>query len=254
MRELIASGMLYAGGVTLLVGLVCVVRPVRFLKIRTRRAAAVLAAVGLLLCLGAVAIPAKLHRVASRERRIDDYAPAYQFAERHTIRVHAPAGRVAQAIRKVTAREIRLFRLLTWLRAPRPPGRPGRESILAPSPDRPILDVALGSGFILLAEEPREVVLGTLLGPPVVRPAADADIPRLYAAFDRPGYAKAVMSFALADAGRGWTLVTTETRVYATDPAARRNFAGYWRAIYPGSALIRRMWLQAIKRRAEGRP
>jgi hypothetical protein len=40
------------------------------------------------------------------------------------------------------------------------------------------------------------------------------------------------------------------THVFATD-TARRRFALYWRIIYPGSAFIRRMWLQAIKRRAE---
>jgi len=28
----------------------------------------------------------------------------------------------------------------------------------------------------------------------------------------------------------------------------------YWRVIYPGSALIRRMWLRAIKKRAEALP
>jgi hypothetical protein len=36
-----------------------------------------------------------------------------------------------------------------------------------------------------------------------------------------------------------------------TDRAYRRVFAAYWRVIYPGSALIRRMWLRAVKRRAE---
>ncbi len=46
-------------------------------------------------------------------------------------------------------------------------------------------------------------------------------------------------------------LVTAETRVYATDASARRRFARYWRVIYPGSALIRRRWLRAMKRRAE---
>jgi len=40
------------------------------------------------------------------------------------------------------------------------------------------------------------------------------------------------------------------TRVFASGPAARRRFAAYWRVIYPGSALIRRMWLRAIERRA----
>jgi hypothetical protein len=38
--------------------------------------------------------------------------------------------------------------------------------------------------------------------------------------------------------------------VFANSPWARRGFAAYWRVIYPGSALIRRMWLRAIARRA----
>jgi hypothetical protein len=49
-------------------------------------------------------------------------------------------------------------------------------------------------------------------------------------------------------------LVITETRVYAGTPAARRRFAIYWRFIRPGSGIIRRSWLEAIKRRAEGKP
>jgi len=34
----------------------------------------------------------------------------------------------------------------------------------------------------------------------------------------------------------------------------RQRFQLYWRVIYPGSALIRRMWLRAIKQRAEALP
>jgi hypothetical protein len=45
--------------------------------------------------------------------------------------------------------------------------------------------------------------------------------------------------------------VTTETRILGTDAAGRRNFGLYWRVIHPGSAFIRRMWLAAIKKRAE---
>jgi len=35
--------------------------------------------------------------------------------------------------------------------------------------------------------------------------------------------------------------------------AARRSFAVYWRIIHPGSDIIRRMWLRAVKLRAEGK-
>jgi hypothetical protein len=43
--------------------------------------------------------------------------------------------------------------------------------------------------------------------------------------------------------------VTSETRILATDEAARSAFTRYWRIIYPGSALIRVLWLDAVERR-----
>jgi hypothetical protein len=51
---------------------------------------------------------------------------------------------------------------------------------------------------------------------------------------------------------RGGSLVTTETRVHATDRNPVRRFGVYWRIIQPWSAVIRRMWLRAIDRRATG--
>lgn len=62
------------------------------------------------------------------------------------------------------------------------------------------------------------------------------------------------MNFFVTDAGDGASRVVTETRILATDAAARRRFGLYWRVIYPGSALIRVMWLRAVKRRAEQAP
>jgi len=59
------------------------------------------------------------------------------------------------------------------------------------------------------------------------------------------------MNFNVEDAGGGMSRLVTQTRVAATDAEAERAFARYWRVIYPGSALIRRMWLRAIKARAE---
>ena len=65
-----------------------------------------------------------------------------------------------------------------------------------------------------------------------------------------PGFTLAAMNFLVLPDASGGSLPTTETRVFANAPAARRRFAAYWRAIYPGSALIRRMWLRAVERRA----
>jgi len=61
------------------------------------------------------------------------------------------------------------------------------------------------------------------------------------------------MNFLIEQRGAG-CVVTTETRVQATDARTERRFRLYWTLIYPGSTLIRRMWLRAIQRRAEVRP
>lgn len=259
---MLGSVLLYAGLVLGFVGLVTVVRPLRWLGIPSRRRAAALLITGGLLVMVAAMMPARTMRITQPRTHLDAMVPAWQFSERHEIRIHADPARVEQAIRSVTAREIRLFRLLTWIRNPRLPGSRQRESILAPSADRPILDVALKGGFMVLAEEPhRELVFGTLvLVPAELRKLPREELLRLrreftpakFQALDKPGYAKAAMNFRLEDEGNGWTLLTTETRVFATDDPARRRFAAYWRAIYSGSALIRRMWLRAIRLRAEG--
>jgi hypothetical protein len=178
---------------------------------------------------------------------LDDILPEFQFGEFHEVRVRAPAAQVFRAIRPVTAREIRFFRLLTWIRSPSLGAR--RESIVAPSPNVPILEVALRTGFVLLAEEPdREIVFGTMLcrrfpGLARIGPAA-------FAAFSEPGYCKVAMNFRVTPQEAGFVRLTTETRILAVGSAASRQFAAYWRMIYPGSALIRRMWLDAIHRRA----
>ena len=61
------------------------------------------------------------------------------------------------------------------------------------------------------------------------------------------------MNFVVTQDGASGSVVSTETRVYANSPSARRRFAAYWRVIYPGSAILRRMWLRAIQRRATRR-
>jgi hypothetical protein len=202
----------------------------------------------------ATSLPAPEKKIAERTTVLDNFVPAYQFAESHAIRIAAPRQRVFAAIRDVTANEITLYRTLTWIRRF---GRPGREDILNPPRDEPLLAVATRSGFIKLAEEPgREFVLGTLVvTPPRWRPTKDKKLtPDDFKSLHAPGFALAAINFRVEDAAEGETLVTTETRVFAMDDSAKRKFAAYWRVIYPGSALIRVMWLRAIRRRAEKMP
>jgi hypothetical protein len=231
----------------ILLGLASLVRPLRFLGIRTRMTGAVVGAAGLAALVLGLMLPVTPPRLPGAGMALDEVLPVYQFGEHHEIRVAAPPERVLAAARAVTAGEIRLFRLLTWLRSPRLPGR-GRESILNPSAERPILDVALRSGFVLLREEKdREIVFGAVVCcGPRMPPRSAQEFHALQGSL-----ARAVMSFYVEDAGGGVSRLVTQTRIHATDAAAQRRFAAYWRVIYPGSALLRVTWLRAIRSRAE---
>lgn len=245
-----------------LLGFVGLLRPSRRLGMPTRRRAGLIYLVGLAIAATGALLPARERRAAVANSRLDEVIPVWQFDERHETPIRASPAAVEAAIHAVTAREIGLFQLLTWLRNPRLPGRDEPESILAAPADQPILAVALRSGFLVLAEElGRELVFGSVvLAPASLRALPPAELVRLRAEFTPekfraladPGFAKAVMNFRWTDEGNGWTRLTTETRIFATDSSAERRFAAYWRLIYPGSSLIRRTWLTAIRRRAEG--
>jgi hypothetical protein len=243
--------LVYVALAAIFLGAVSVVLPLRWIGIASRPHAVAALFCGVVCFLIGVNLPAPEKRIAERTTVLDDFAPAYQFAESHTIRIAAPRERVFTAICDVTANEITLFRTLTWIRRF---GRPGPQSILNPPPDEPLMAVATRAGFMKLAEVPdQEIVLGTLVvAPPGWRPNKDKrPAPEDFKALHAPGFAIAAINFRVEDAAKGETVLTTETRVYAMDASTKRKFAAYWRTIYPGSALIRLMWLRAIRHRAE---
>lgn len=266
--NLLGTILVYAGFVSLFIGGVSVLRPLTFLGIWTRFQGVMLITGGMLVFLVGVSLPAREQR-ETPATRLDEFVPAYQFGEFHSIRIRAPRERVYAALQQVTADDITLFRTLTWIRRF---GRRTPESILNAPGDKPLLEVAQQTSFLKLAEEPgREIVLGTLVAAPKGTRLKKDPTPEDFKALQSPqkqnpntesteagaqssqrtGFAPAAINFRLEDAGEGETLLTTETRVYATDEPTRKKFAAYWRVIYPGSALIRAMWLRAIRNRAE---
>ena len=198
------------------------------LLIRRRRAGRVFVIYAVTAIVIALAWPALIQSTDPNASHLDRVMPQFQFSERHTIHVDAPPERVYRAIRAVTAGDIRFFRMLTAIRRL---GRPLPAGILHAPENEPILDLATRTSFHWLADDPpRELVVGT-------RVARDTE---------------AAMNFLVTPDARGGSNVSTETRVHATTDSATRMFKIYWRVILPGSDIIRRSWLQAIKRRAEG--
>ena len=240
-----ASAFVYVAAVVAAAGVLFAVKPIRRLGVTKRSRGLALAAVGGLLVVAGLCLPATETRVGQVTSRLDEFAPAWQFREIHTIRIPASPERVFAAIKRVRADEIRFFHTLTWIRRG---GRQAPPGILNAGQGEPIIDVALANGFVSLADDPpRELVIGTVVvAPPGTRGTLT---PQVFRQALPPGFALATMNFLVTPDGDGHTLVSTETRVFANSAAARRRFAAYWRSIYPGSAIIRRMWLRAIQRR-----
>ncbi len=242
------SAVVYLGVVVALAGLVLLARPIASLGVASRGRALVVFGAGLLLAVVGLILPARESRTIRAGTRLDEFAPVWQFAEFHSARIDADPRRVYETIKQVRADEIRFFQALTWIRRG---GRRLPKNILDAGDREPLIDIATENGFVRLADDaPRELVIGTVvLAPPGTRGRLTPDT------FRRPlppGFALATMNFLVTPDGPNASRVTTETRVFANSLSARRRFAAYWRVIYPGSAIIRRMWLRAIERRAVG--
>ena len=235
----------WTGFVVGVAGLVLVAKPIPRLGVTNRADASVVMALGVLLSVVALTVPARQRQSDSPDNELQRIMPRYQFNEHHYAYIDARHNVVMDAVRNVTANEIRLFRTLTWIRRG---GRTLPEGILNAGSDAPILDIATRNGFVWLHQAKNEIVVGTIIARP--HGARDTLSAELFTRELPPGWTLATMNFFVVSLGPGRSYVTTETRVYANSDRRCRQFAAYWRVIYPGSALIRRGWLGAIERRA----
>jgi hypothetical protein len=177
---------------------------------------------------------------------LDDVMPDYDVHEVHDVWVPAAPREAYDAVKEVTAGEVRLFGPLMRVRTF------GR-SVRAFDPGAPLLGEMLKIGFVPLGERAGDEIalgaIGRFWSPTGNRPVPTPD----FASFSEPGYAKAAMNFTVAPEDGG-SRITTETRIVGTDAEATRKFRRYWQLIRLGSGAIRRSWLKAIRRRLERSP
>jgi hypothetical protein len=155
--------------------------------------------------------------------------------------------RVLEAVRNVSLADMPLAVFLMRLRSI------AGGVFTASEPDQsPVLNFEPGGGFLPLdVSNPNELVFGMTGRPWSNEPPPDVITPEQFLAFHDPGHIRVAFDIRVVDEGNGKIVVSTETRTLGNDDEARRVFARYWRIIYPGSAIIRRVWLDAIITRAE---
>jgi hypothetical protein len=182
-------------------------------------------------------------------RALDDVLPRFEFSERHERRIDATPDQAWEALQTLGMRDVLFTRVLMGIRTV-PARLTGGPRVRGG--DRPLIEDFVEGGFAVLAERDREMVLGVVgqFWHPRQTPAVEVTDAVTFAAFDKPGFAKAAIDFRV-EPTTGGTQFMTETRIHATDAAARRRFGLYWLIIRPGSGLIRRDLLRAVAQRAE---
>ena len=181
------------------------------------------------------------HLRARAPMLFDDLVPDPHFREQHHTIVRAPKALVRRAAEEWQPAESWLWRVLLLgrgLGAPRGTLRQWAEA----------------NGFLCFADTEDEVVYGQAGRFWSLNERAALVSPRTpeeLLALDDPRYAVAAMSVRVEALGPERTRLSTETRIRALGPQARRWFRLYWLLIRPFSGLLRRSMLTGIKKRAE---
>jgi hypothetical protein len=177
---------------------------------------------------------------------LDTVLPDPEHTERHARLVMAPPDLVWDALASISPSDNLFARTVIGLRKlpVRLAHRNGSATLTGrfiDTPPVPVLVRAPGEGFVAAGAGTPWRIFG---GPT----APHLDLAG-FRSFTEPGWVKMALDFRL-EAVHAGTLVSTETRVRATDPAARRAFGLYWRVVAIPSALLRRALLREIDRRS----
>ena len=181
------------------------------------------------------------------ETLLDQFLQDWDFREYHSRRIEAPAHRVRAALLAITPRDLPFSSLMLALRLA-PAALMARRR--PPALGRPLLDHFHELGFVELANTESEIVLGAVgqfwrFREELV-PLSSAEN---FTSFDTPGFAKGAMNIQIVDEG-DTTVLSTETRVHATDDRARRSFRPFWIPVRAIGGVMRLEMLRAVARRA----
>ena len=192
--------------------------------------------------------------VPAGSRLIDAVLPIYEFRGVTSTVIRATPEQIFKAVATVSLADMPMANLMIHARY-LPSQLSGQAKAQKPV-DMPIRQAIQGSGNIVLAEAPnRELVVGAIgkFHSMVDQQPVMLQNPRQFAFFVNPAYQKLAMSWSIAGGNDqdGYRFVM-ENRTHALSVKSRRQFALYWwLMIRTGSDLMSRLFVTAVKRRAE---
>lgn len=239
------SYILWIGFFLVIVGFISLIKPLKIVWIYHRKTAAFIIAAGTVLSLSAVCWPIKVYKSAGKQK-IDSIMPYYSFNEYHEVIIQASPEKVKAVLKTMKVRDIPIVDLLMRIRG-LPADKEEKEKLTQINQNEGTFRTPDFNYF--------EVDSTELIALLLVKTSAKTDTPKIksiqqFLDFDKTGYIKVALNFRIIPLGDGRTLVTTETRNHGLAPNDRNIFGRYWKVIYPGSAIIRRLWLDTLAKKA----
>jgi hypothetical protein len=191
--------------------------------------------------------------------RLNVFLPTYHVANYHKKRCDASSQHAFQAIETLSFRDIPFSINLIFIRTLllKILKREFKEKVKfkhdPKSTGRAILDFKPDSEWLILDHVlHKHIIIGVIgsfwkTSPELI--SANSS-PEEFKRFDKAGFAKAVLCFRIIE-HEHYCEIELETKVLALDPKSRKNLRLYWALIAPGMWFIRKMWLLALKKKAE---
>lgn len=180
---------------------------------------------------------------------LERFVPRPDVRERFETTIRAPAALALQVAAEFDMQSVVAVRAIFGL----------RDALLGTATEsrrvpKGILEETKDLGWGLLAEQPgRFVVCGATCQPWLADVRFKALDAAAFADYAEPDQVKIAWTLEAEEVGRHCTRFAQETRVVATDAAARRRFLRYWRWARFGIIAIRLLLLPAVRRAAERR-
>lgn len=235
----------WIGVILSLVGIVSLLKPLSFLFVLNRRIAAVVASCGVLLVVASLYWPVPTYH-ATENRKMDALMPDYSFGEYHEVVADASPQAIKRAFKTMAVSDVPVIRLLSKIRS-----IDEKKTVRYADKTNERSDTFSTPNFNFFVIDSTEMVTVMLLNASTAIPPPPVKTLEQFRTFNKPGYIKVAINFRFLPQRNGQTVVTTETRNYGVTKKDDRIFARYWRVIYPGSAIIRRLWLDELAKRAK---
>ncbi|MDD4603848.1 MAG: hypothetical protein PHF97_08585 [Bacteroidales bacterium] len=244
----------WIGVIFIITGAISLFHPLAFLFISNRIIAILVVIGGILISAVSLLYPVKIRLSQTNNQKIDSLLPDFTFNEFHEVRINASPEKLKQVLQVTGVKDIPIARLLMKIR-----GIADEDVDLSDRASNNIvgLDTISTPDFNFFVVAPDEWITVMILKSVIITNNVNKPAPPVistleqFKSFNEPGYMKVAVNFRFIRINNNETILTTETRNNGITREDNRTFGYYWKIIYPGSAIIRRVWLDTIKKKAQ---